>query len=104
MKRPKDAALHGFEAIFQIWDRAVADDVRGVLEEARVHSPMEGQINLARLERLMHNGRSGFFFRQNVRFAVAILRGLACGTFFRGGDWSLADRELGLSGVGFSFG
>src|SRR5262249_5452315 len=49
MQRPEDAALHWFEAVSQIGDRPVADDVGGILQEAMVHAPMEGQFHFHRL-------------------------------------------------------
>ena len=53
VQRPQDAALHRLQAVRQVGDGAVADDVGGVVEEAAVHAAMQRQLDLAGDERPM---------------------------------------------------
>ena len=41
VKGPKNPALHRFQAVRQIGDRAIADDIGSVIQEAAVHAAME---------------------------------------------------------------
>lgn len=79
MQRPKDAPLHRFEAVFQVGNRPVTDDVGGVFEEALVHAAVQGQFDLLGREGAVGDLRCGL--SDNVRAAVGrggfFLRGLA---------------------------
>ena len=46
MQRPENTALHGFQTIGQIRNRAVADDIAGVIEKTAVHPRMQAGLNL----------------------------------------------------------
>ena len=48
---PKDAALHRFEAVGQLGNGAVADDIGGVVQETAVHAFVQREINFPRHER-----------------------------------------------------
>ena len=45
-KRPQDAPLHRLQAVREVRNRAVANDVGRVFEKAPVHAPMEWQVDL----------------------------------------------------------
>ena len=49
VQRPQDAPLHRLQAVGEIRNRAVADDVGGVLQEAGVHAPVQRQFDFRRL-------------------------------------------------------
>ena len=44
VQRKQDAALHRLQPVVQVGDRAVADDVGGVLKEILVHQPLERTV------------------------------------------------------------
>ena len=75
VESPKDAALHRLEAIGQVRDGAVTDDVRGVVEEAAIDAAVEGQLDLARLEGVMGHDRDNCVFGEDVALPVAVLAG-----------------------------
>jgi hypothetical protein len=72
-QRPEDAALHRLEAVGQVGDGAVADDVGGVFEEAGVDATVEGELDLAGDERPVRVGEGGGQgFGHHFRAAVAL--------------------------------
>ena len=75
-KRPEDAALDGLEAVREVGDGAVANDIGGVVEKAAVHAAMERQLDLAGHEGTRRR-RHGDILGQDMRGAVAALGGLA---------------------------
>src|ERR1017187_1591857 len=115
MQRPEDAALDGLEAVRQVRNGAVADDVGGVVEEAAVHPAMERQVDLARGKWVRRRGH-GDVLREDMGGAVAWFGGLGLRYFaiaaFRGGrgvDYTgrvvrqFLDRQLRLVGITLTF-
>ena len=45
VQRPQDAPLHRFQAVGEIGNGAVADDVGSVLQEAGIHAPVQRQFD-----------------------------------------------------------
>ena len=74
---PQDAPLHGLETIGQIRNRAVADDVAGVIQEAAVHPRVQAAPGLLGIKRLVDDGFNDF--RDDMTRAVW------GGVFFRRG-------------------
>ena len=116
VQRPKNAALDRLEAVRQVRDGAVADDVGGVVEEAAVDAAMERQFDLAGDER-MRRRRHGDTLGEDVRGAVATfgrlgLRGFVIAVF-RGGRCvdharriirQFLNRQFLLAGIVLTFG
>ena len=61
VERPQNAPLHRLEAICEVGDRAIADDVGGVFKEARVHAAVERHFDFAGRERTIRDGCSDLF-------------------------------------------
>ena len=57
MQRPKDAPLHRFQAVRQIRNRAVADDIAGVFEKSAVHARVQANRAFFGIKR---------FWRRNI--------------------------------------
>jgi hypothetical protein len=60
MEGPEDSALDGLEAVFEIRDSSIPNDVGGIFEKAGVDSPMEREFELARGEGAVRDGFDGF--------------------------------------------
>ncbi len=74
VERPQNAPLHRLEAVFEVGDCAVADDVGGVLKETRVHAAVERQLDFAGREGTLCNGSSDGF-SEDVAVAVGVRGG-----------------------------
>jgi hypothetical protein len=75
LQRPEDATLHRLQTVLEIRNRAVANDVGRVLEKVRVDAAVEREIDLARRERHMRDGRHFFGLHMGFRggrFALAL--------------------------------
>jgi hypothetical protein len=70
VQSPEDAPLDRFEAVAQVGNGAVADDVRSVLEKVAIHAPVQGRFDLARHERPGRGG--GDRFGLDVLFVLAV--------------------------------
>ena len=70
VQRPEDAPLHGLEAVSEIRNRTVADDVGGVFQKTLIHAPMQRQFDLIRLEGPVR--QPGRLLGDDVRAAIAI--------------------------------
>ena len=116
VQRPEDAALNRLQAVRQVGNGAVADDVGGVVEEAAVDATVERQLDLARNERTCRCGHRDTL-REDVRGAVAALGGLGLRPFAiaalrcrRGVNhaWrivrKLLNRQFRLLGIALTFG
>ena len=115
MQRPENAALNRLQAVRQVGDGAIPDDVGGVIEEAAVDARVQRQFYVARHKRLVGHQRDNLF-RLNVMRAVAIAVLTLDGRFFldvfglpglpnnlaarRNGN---LDRKVRLICVGFAF-
>jgi hypothetical protein len=96
---PHEAALDGFEAIAQIRNGAIANDVGGVVEEAAVDTAVQGQLDFAWDERAGRFDRNGLGF--DVAFGVWTVGGGGIGTIAVGGRWSgraAVNGQFGLVG------
>jgi hypothetical protein len=113
---PKDATLDGLQPVRQVRDRAVADDVRGVVEEATVDTAMERKLYLPGNKGTRWRRHSDIF-SQDMRGPVAALGRLWLSRFAvaafgdgRSVDYSrrivrkLLDRQLRLFGGALAFG
>ena len=80
VQRPEDAPLHRLEAVGQIGNGAVADDIGGVIEKAAVHSAVQRLLDLTGDERA-RGSRHGHAFGEHVSLPVAALCGLGLGLF-----------------------
>ena len=95
VQRPHDAPLHRLQAVGEIWDGAVADDVARVFEKAFVHTRMQAHFELLRIKRLVDDGldRLG----DDVLLAITI----RVGRFLRRRGFRAFDGQFRL--VGFFF-
>ena len=50
VQRPEDAALHRLQAVGQIRNRAVADDVGGVFQKTAIDAAVQRQLDVLRRE------------------------------------------------------
>ena len=82
VQRPQDAPLHRLQAVGQVRDGAVADDIGGVIEEPAIHPRVQARADLFRIERLVRDGRRQNLCR-HVRLTVAVGGGLG-GAYFLG--------------------
>lgn len=74
---PKDPALNGFQAVGEVWNGAVTNDVRGIIEKAAIDSSMERQFDFAWLERANGRRRDNIF-GEDMGVAIAV----GAGRFF----------------------
>ena len=75
---PQDAALDRLQAVRQVGDGAVADDVGGVVEEAAVDAAMERQLDLAGHKRTRRR-RHGDISARTCVAPLPLLAGLGLG-------------------------
>ena len=68
---PKKAPLHGLQAVGEIRNGAVADDITGIFEKTPVHAAMQTAVGFFRVKRDVRNG-SGHVLGENMRRAVAV--------------------------------
>jgi hypothetical protein len=95
MQGPEDAPLHGLQAVGEVRDGAITDDIAGVIEKAAVHARVQAHADFFRIERLV---RAGFHhLGDDVLFAVAVSGGFLRGRFFDGRGFSVFDRQFGLA-------
>ena len=73
VQRPENAPLHRFEAVGQIGNGAVADDVGGVVQKAAVHAPVQREINFPRHERPVR--RKVNLLGLDVHFGISCVAG-----------------------------
>ena len=71
VQRPEDAPLHRLQAVGQIGDGAVADDVGGVVEKAAVHAAMQTAAGFPGVKRDVRDG-GGHVLGEDMRRAVAV--------------------------------
>src|SRR3569623_596360 len=87
-ERPKNAALHWFQTVFDIRNGAVANDIRGILKKISVHPLVQLRFELAGRKRTMHNF-SGHIFSLNVTFAIDGWWRISRSIPGRASDWKL---------------
>src|SRR5690606_23060732 len=80
MKGPENTALNRLQSVGEIWNCAVANDVAGVFEKARVDPAMQRQFDFVRNK---WNVRNSNVLGLNMTFAIAVL----------------FNRQFGLSGI-----
>ena len=56
VQRPENAPLHRLQAVGEIRNRAVADDVAGVIEKPAIHARVQADFELLRIKRLVGDG------------------------------------------------
>ena len=98
MQGPEDAPLHRLQAVSQIWNRAVADDVAGIIKKPAVHPHMQPATQFLRVKRLVGNGFH--------HLGYDMLRGGTAGGMrgHRHGWHRVGDGHFGLLGFGFFLG
>ncbi len=103
VQRPKDAPLHGLQAIREIWNRAVADDVAGVIQKAAIHARVQAGGELFRVERLVDDvfHRLGNDVVRAVAVSIGFIRGFGLDWC---GRWRAFDGQFWLAQIFFSFG
>ena len=96
VQRPEDAPLHRLEAVREIGNRAVADDIAGVIQKPAIHARVQAAARLFWIKRLVDDGLDRF--GDDMIRAVAI--GLGGFRFHRRGlaarlRWAIqADRNF----------
>ncbi len=76
VQRPKNAPLHRLQTVREIRNRAVADDVAGIIQKPAIHARVQTGFEFFRIKRLVNN-RGFDRFGDDVIRAVAI-----CGNGF----------------------
>ena len=77
MQCPQDAPLHRFQAIREVWNRAIPDYIAGIIHETAIHPRVQPGGPLFGIERPVRNGRHRF--RHDMIGAIAIACGLTGG-------------------------
>ena len=90
MQRPENAPLHRLQTVGEIRNRAVADDVAGIIQKAAINPRVQPDFELFRIERLVDNSfdRLGDDVVRAAAIAIVVGR-LLCGRVFRAFDGQL---------------